>query len=109
VSRDAFLWAVVLLMGASNLLIRFVPVAVVSRLRLPRPVERWLSFVPVCVLATIVTSEVLRPGGRFLAPQANPYLMAALPTALVYYLSRSFIGATLTGIVAFLVFRALVG
>jgi branched-subunit amino acid transport protein len=96
-------------MGASNFAIRFIPVSVVSRLRLPPVIQRWLSFVPVAVLATIVTSEVLRPNGSLLPPHTNPYLWAAVPTALVYYRWRSFIGATLVGIVAFLVFRAVLG
>jgi branched-subunit amino acid transport protein len=108
-SRQTLIWAVVLAMGASNFAIRFVPVSVVSRLRLPAAVQRWLSFVPVAVLATIVTSEVLRPGGALLAPHTNPYLWAAMPTALVYYRWRSFIGATLVGVGAFLVFRAVLG
>jgi len=108
-SRDAFLWAVVLAMGASNFAIRFFPVAIVSRIRVPRAVERWLSFVPVAVLATIVTSEVMRPGGTFLPPLSNPYLLAALPTALVYAKTRSFIIATIVGVLAFLLLRSVVG
>ena len=76
---------------------------------MPRPVERWLSYVPVAVLATIVTSEILRPGGTWLDPWTNPYLLAAVPTAFVYLRSHSLVAATLLGIVFFLVFRTLMG
>ena len=86
-----------------------MPVTIVSRLQLPRPVERWLSFVPVAVLATIVTSEVLLPEGSLLPPLGNPYLLAAVPTALVYSRWKSFIWSVVVGILAFLAFRALLG
>lgn len=104
-----YVWAVVLGMAGVNIVLRGVPIAVLSRLRLPEPAERWLGFVPVAVMASLVTGEVLRPGDRWLAPLGNPYLFAALPTALVYWRTRSLMVATLAGIALFLAFRALLG
>ena len=67
-----------------------LPITVLSRLRIPRPLERWLSFVPVSVMAALVAGEVAASrtdtGCR---RSQNPYLFAALPTALVYYKTRS--------------------
>lgn len=95
-------------MGASNFAIRFVPVSVVSRLELPQWLKTWLSYVPVSVMAVIVADEVLMPKGSLIAPTSNPYLLAAVPTGLVYHFTRNYVWATLTGIVAFLAFRTLV-
>ncbi|MHB1341739.1 MAG: AzlD domain-containing protein [Coriobacteriia bacterium] len=106
---SGYIWAVIVGMAVSNFVLRFGPIAVVSRLRLPEPVMRWLSFIPVAVMAALVVGEVLRPSGQWLAPQYNPYLMATIPTALVYHRWRSFLGTTIVGIAFFLVFRALVG
>ncbi|MCE5191618.1 MAG: AzlD domain-containing protein [Actinomycetia bacterium] len=107
--RSAYVWTVIVGMGVANYALRFVPVAMLSRLRLPRPVQRWLSFVPVSVMSALVVGEVLRPDGRWLPPLQNPYLFAALPTGLVYYKWHSFLGTTIAGIIFFLVFRALLG
>lgn len=96
-------------MALANFLVRFVPIAIVSRVDLPRPVMRWLSFVPVSVMGSLVASEILRPGGNLMAPWLNPYLLAALPTALIYYRTRSFLGATVAGMIIFVALRALVG
>lgn len=106
---SGYIWLVIIGMAASNYVVRFVPIAVISRLQLPKPVMRWLSYIPVAVMAALVVGEVLRPSGQWLAPLENPYLMAAIPTALVYYRWRSFLGTTVVGIVFFLVFRALLG
>lgn len=103
------IWGVIAGMAVTNLVLRFVPLAILSRVSLPRVVERWLSYVPVTVMAAIVAVEVLRPGGRWLPLTHNPYLLAALPTALVYRYTRSLLGATIAGIGAFLAFSYVLG
>jgi branched-subunit amino acid transport protein len=105
----AYIWGVIGAMALANFAVRFPPLAVLSQLALPEWLRRWLSFIPVSVMATLVVGEVARPDGRWIAPLVNPYLWAAAATGLVYWKSRSFLGATVLGIVAFLVFRALLG
>ncbi len=104
-----YVWAVVVLMAVANFAVRFPPIALVSRLDLPETVMRWLGFVPAAVMGSLVAGEVLRPGGEYLITPANPFLLAAIPTALVYRYTRSFLGATASGMVLFVAARALVG
>lgn len=106
---STYVWVTILAMAATTYAMRAVPITVLSRLRIPRPLERWLSFVPVSVMAALVASEVVRPEGRWLPPLHNPYLLAAVPTALVYHRTKSLLGATLAGIACFLAFRGLLG
>jgi branched-subunit amino acid transport protein len=103
------IWITVFGMAITNITLRLVPVAVLSRFRLPRPVERWLSYVPACVMASIVATEVLHPAGHWPVPWQNPYLLAAIPTALVYRYTKSLFGATVAGVLAFLAMRYLLG
>jgi branched-subunit amino acid transport protein len=104
-----YVWVTIVAMAAVTYGLRALPITVLSRLRIPRPVERWLSFVPVSVMAALVAGEVFRPDGRWLPLGQNPYLLAALPTGLVYYWTKSLLGSTVAGILAFLAFRALLG
>lgn len=106
---ERYIWTIIIGMGVANFTLRFVPLAVVSRIRLPRPLTRWLDYIPVSVMAALVVGEVLKPSGVWLSPWHNPYLMAAVPTALVYHKWRSFLGTTVAGVCFFLVFRAIVG
>jgi len=105
----SYIWAVIGLMAITNFLVRFPPIAIVSRLRLPEPLMRWLGFVPAAVMGALVAGEVLRPGGEYFISLRSPYVLAAVPTALVYAKTRSFLGATLTGMLFFVAFRALIG
>jgi branched-subunit amino acid transport protein len=102
-------WTVILGMALTNLAFRYVPMALLSRLTLPRPVERWLSYVPVSVMAAIVATQVLTPGGKWVVPWSNPYLLATVPTAAAYWFTRSYLWAVGVGIASFLVFRYLLG
>ena len=101
------IWAVIVGMAALNYAVRFPPIALVSRLDLPAPVLRWLSFVPIAVMGALVASEVLRPGGAWVNPLTSPGLYAAIVTALVFRSTRSFLGATVAGMASFVLLQRL--
>jgi branched-subunit amino acid transport protein len=101
--------AVIVGMALINFAIRFAPLALLSRLTLPAPVMRWLSFVPVSVMGSLVALEVMRPGGTWQAPLTNPGVYAAALTMLVFRVSRSFLGSTLAGMASYVALRALIG
>jgi len=107
--NDRYIWAVIVGMGLANYAVRFLPMALLARLKLPEPILRFLRFIPVTVMSALVVGEVLRPDGTWIAPASNPYLFAAVPTAFVYYKWRSFLGTTLAGILFFLAFQTLLG
>lgn len=108
-SHDVYIWSVIALMATANFAVRFVPIAIVSRLNLPEPFVRWLSYVPASVMGALVAGEILRPGGEYLLTPRNPYLLAAIPTAFIYHRTRSFLGASVAGMVIFVGIRALLG
>jgi branched-subunit amino acid transport protein len=101
------IWGLIAGMAVTNFAIRATPISIMSRLDLPAPVRRWLGYVPVSVMAAIVAVQVFRPSGYFDFALTNPYLLAAVPTALVYRFTRSFLGATAAGILTFLALRYL--
>jgi len=102
-------WGLILGMAVTNAVIRLVPIAAISRLELPSVVHRWLGYIPVSVMAAIVATQVLHPGGRWMLTPSNPYLLAAVPTAVVYHFTRSFVGAIVAGMLSFLALRLLLG
>lgn len=106
---DTFIWTVIVGMAIANFAVRFIPMVAVSRINLPRPVMRWLSYIPVAVMGAIVAGEILTPNGEYVAPWDNPYLLAAIPTALVYIKTRSFLGAVIVGIAVFVALRWIMG
>lgn len=107
--NERFIWTLIVAMAVANYAVRYPPIAVLSRLELPIWLRRWLSYIPVSVMATLVVGEVVRPEGVWLPPLTNPYLWASFATGLVYWRFRSFLGASLSGIVFFLALRVALG
>ena len=103
------IWAVIIGMAVVNFAIRFPSIAILSRTELPAWAKRWLSYIPVSAMATLVVGGVIRPDGQWLGPLENPYLWASGVTGLVYWRFRSFLGATIVGVVSVLAFPALLG
>lgn len=103
------IWAVIIGMAVVNFAIRFPSIAILSRTELPAWAKRWLSYIPVSAMATLVVGGVIRPDGQWLGSLENPYLWASGVTGLVYWRFRSFLGATIVGVVCFLAFTALLG
>ncbi len=101
------IWGVIAGMALLNFLIRFLPVAAISRVELPAPVMCWLRLIPVSVMGALVASTVVRPEGEWTTPWSNPWLLACWATALAYRITRSFLGATVIGMASFVVIRAL--
>jgi branched chain amino acid efflux pump len=107
--EPSVVWGLIIGMAIINFAERFVPMSLVSRLDLPRPVLRWLSYVPIAVMGSLFATQVLMPKGQFLPPWSSPWVWAALLTGAVYYKTRSFLGATVAGMAGFVVLSRLLG
>ena len=84
-------------MMAVTYLPRALPVLALARRSLPEPVIRWLGFIPVAVLsAMLLPSLIVTEKGLDFSAQ-NIFLWAAIPTFLVCWKTRSFVGAIVTG------------
>lgn len=106
VSQDTIL-IVILGMGAINFALRFIPMAALSRITLPHPIMRWLSYIPISVMGALFAKEVLLPSQNYSPMIANPGIYGALISMATFKLTKSFLGSTLAGVGSFLLLRAL--
>lgn len=86
---------------------RVLPLVLLSKLELPEWGMRWLSHVPVAVMAALVGQEILLVDGEFALFRGNLELLAALPTFLVAIYTRSLLGTVVVGIFTMMVLRFL--
>lgn len=100
--------AVILGMAVVNYLFRAVPLVVLSKVELPRVMNRWLSYVPISVMGALVASEVFTPGGIVTNPLGNPAFWGAVVSGATFYKTRSFVGGSLAGMAAYLILRTIV-
>lgn len=95
-------------MALVTYLTRMLPIVVLSKMNLPQWFYRWLSFVPVAVLAALVIPELLLvPSNDSQAPvlllsASNFKLIASIPTFAVAAKSKNLFLSLVTGMAAIL-------
>lgn len=100
----SFFW---LLIGCAlvTLIPRILPFILVKRMELPEVFMKWLSYIPVCILTALIVDEMLihTNSGHI---QLNVLaLIAAVPTIVVAFISKSLSLTVVVGVVAMAVLR----
>ncbi len=105
-TQDLSIPLLILGMALINLCIRWPVFLLADRFRFPPLIERALAFVPAAVLTAIIVPMVVFPhGGTAQLDWRNPYLLAAVFTALVSYFGRNLLATIILGMGAFLLLR----
>lgn len=92
-------------MGLVTYLPRLLPIWLLSTRSLPRPVITWLRYVPASVLAALLFPALFTAEGRLNLRADNLALLAALPTLLVAWKTRSLFYAVIVGMVTIALLR----
>ena len=95
-------------MVAVTFAIRYIPLVMAGRLRLPRIVETALRYVPVAVLTAITVPVVLMPKGALEVEVGNPYLFGSLAAILVAWLTKRLLPTIAGGMAVFLFWKLVV-
>ena len=90
--------ALILACAAVTAVPRVLPLVLLSKIELPRWLLAWLAYVPVAVLAALLTIEVLMVDGKPALSAVNPSLLAIAPALAVAGLTRSLIATVLAGV-----------
>ena len=99
-SHEEFLLCI-LGMGVVTYLPRWLPLAFLSGRDIPEVMEKWLSFIPACILSALVAHAVFVDPftGSFQVFQKN--LFAAIPTLAFAMKTRSLGGTVIVGMLAY--------
>ena len=76
---------------------RILPLTILAGRTLPAAFTRCLSFVPAAVLAALLAPELLMQNGALRLDPGNIFLLAAAPTFLVAWRSKSILPPIATG------------
>lgn len=104
-------WILLAILGSAvvTFLPRVLPLGLLSRFNLPKWLTRWLSYVPIAVLAALLAQSVLLSNGSIDFSVGNLALLAVIPTLLVAVRSRSLIWTVLTGVAVMALLRLWLG
>ncbi len=84
---------------------RVFPLMYLSVESLPKTSLKWLSFVPVAVMAALLFPDVLVSQDKLYISIDNTYLLAAIPSLLLAWYSKSFFGTIACAMLAVALLR----
>ncbi|MGP7818342.1 AzlD domain-containing protein [Niallia sp. 01092] len=85
---------------------RVLPFILVRNFSIPKPVEKWLSFIPVCIFTGLIVESLLIKDKAGL--QLNwTVLLAVVPTFIVAIKTKSLLTTVLCGVFCMAVIRLL--
>ncbi|USB31816.1 AzlD domain-containing protein [Paenibacillus sp. YPG26] len=103
-------WDIFLLIAGCSvvtLLPRVVPLVFLSRIALPEPLMRWLSHIPIAVMAALVGQELFHMEGGFKLRE-HMDLAAGVLTFLVAVKTRNLLWTVVIGCLLAMMLRLLV-
>lgn len=104
VSNQTYLF---IIMGAFlvTYLPRMLPLVMLSKINLPKPLLEFLNYIPVCILAAILLPELILHENSLHISIHNVYLIAGILTIIVSLFSRKLIVIAASGIVFTMLLR----
>ncbi len=96
-------------MGVVTYLTRALFIIAMKGDRLPPFVIRWLSFVPVAVLAAIICPMLAAPEKRLDLTYTNPYLLAGAAATVIALVTKNLIITVIGGMGIILLLKFLMG
>ena len=95
------IWLVMIIIGLFTFATRFIFIALLERIKLPRNFQRALRFVPIAVLSAIIAPELGYTNNQLALIPTNPRLLAGLVATLVAYKTKSVIWTISAGMAVF--------
>ena len=91
----------ILALALGTIAFRLAPLALLSRMSLPEWLQDWLGLVPAAVLSAMLAQSLFVRQGRLVFSWQNMYLLAAIPTFIVAWRTRSVVFTMLCGMASF--------
>ena len=88
---------------------RVLPLVVFSRFQMPDWLVKWLSHIPVAVMAALLAQELFIQDGSFAITTNYTKWLAAVAAFGVAILTRSLLGTVITGVLCMMLVRLITG
>ena len=82
---------------------RFLPMYILTRIKIPKVAVVWLRYVPVADLAALIVPGIATAEGRFYLSLSNSYLLASIPVFIVAWRTKNMLLTVCAGMAAVLV------
>ncbi len=104
---NLYVWSVIIGGCIVTVLPRVLPITVLSKVKLNKKVEEFLTYIPISILAALIAVELLTANDKIAIEGNSLELIAAIPTILIAIKKNSLLLTVIVGIVSIAVLRFL--
>ena len=104
---NLYVWSVIIGGCIVTVLPRVLPITVLSKVKLNKKVEEFLTYIPISILAALIAVELLTVENKISFEGNLLELIAAVPTILVAVKKNNLLLTVIVGIVSIAILRFL--
>lgn len=102
---NVYVWAVILGGCIVTVIPRVLPIAVISKMNLNPKVEKFLTYIPLSILSSLIVVELFTSDNSISLTTNYKEILAAIPTIIIGFKKKNLLLTVLVGIVSVALIR----
>lgn len=100
-----YVWSIIIGGCIVTVLPRILPITILSKIKLNKKVEEFLTYIPISILAALIAVELFTDDNKFSIQGNYLELLVSIPTILVALKKNSLLLTVVVGIVSIAILR----
>lgn len=105
---NLYVWSVIIGGCIVTVLPRVLPITVLSKLKLNKKVEEFLTYIPISILAALIAVELFTVDNKFSIQGNFIELLAAIPTIFVAIKKNNLLLTVVVGVISIAILRYII-
>lgn len=105
---NAYVWSVIIGGCVVTVLPRVLPITILSKMKLNKRVEEFLTYIPISILTALIAVELFTVDNKFMIKGNYLEILAALPAILVAVKKNNLLLTVIVGIVSIAILRFII-
>ncbi|OOM80623.1 branched-chain amino acid transport protein AzlD [Clostridium puniceum] len=104
---NLYVWCVIIGGCIVTILPRVLPITVLSKIKLNKKIEEFLTYIPISILAALIAVELLTVNDKISIEGNSLELIAVIPTVLIALKKNNLLLTVIVGILSIAILRFL--
>ncbi|EHJ01395.1 branched-chain amino acid transport [Clostridium sp. DL-VIII] len=105
---NTYVWSVIIGGCVVTVLPRVLPITILSKMKLNKRVEEFLTYIPISILTALIAVELFTADNKFAIKGHSLEILAALPVILVAIKKNNLLLTVIVGVVSIAVLRFII-
>lgn len=105
---NLYVWSVIIGGCIVTVFPRILPITILSKIKLNKKVEEFLTYIPISILAALIAVELFTANNKFTIEGNSLELLVAIPTILIAIKKNNLLLTVIVGVASIAILRLIV-